>query len=187
MDSNTIVIQLNKQLTEAVNVFNDDLKKLRSGRANASLLDGIMVEAYGAKMPLIQVGSISTPEPQLLQVNPFDPNNIEAIASAIRENQSLGLNPTDDGRVIRLPIPPLTTERRQQIVKILHDKLENAMIRMRNARHEALKEAEQAKKDKNISGDDYSHLQKQVDETMAKQKTELDNLAKTKEQEIMTL
>src|SRR3990167_2045198 len=174
METNTIFVQLDKQLTEASHAFSEDLKKLRTGRASAGMLDGIKVEAYGTLMPLIQVGTISTPEPQLLQINPFDPANLQAISAAIRDDQTLGLNPTDDGRVIRIPLPPLTTERRQQIVKILHEKMENAMIRMRNARHEALKEADQAKKDKKIGNDDYSRLQKQVDEAMAKQKTEVE-------------
>jgi ribosome recycling factor len=187
MDANTIIVQLNKHLTGARTSFDTDLKKIRTGRASANMLDGIMVEAYGTKLPLIQVGSVSTPEPQLLQISPFDPNNIEAITSAIRGDDNLGLNPTDDGRLIRLPIPPLTTERRQQIVKQLHEKLENAMIHIRNIRHDALKEAEQSKKDKKIGDDDYNRLQKQVDEVIAKQKNEFENLAKAKEQEIMTL
>jgi ribosome recycling factor len=112
MNPNQVIDDAQKKFDAAVEHFRDELKKLRTGRANAGMLDGVIVEAYGAQMPLIQVASISTPEPQLLQINPFDPNNIQAIAAAIRNNQSLGLNPTDDGRVVRVPIPPLTEPRR---------------------------------------------------------------------------
>jgi ribosome recycling factor len=112
-----------------------------------------MVEAYGSQMPLIQVGSIAVPEPQLLQITPFDPANLQAIASAIRDNQSLGMNPSDDGRVVRVTIPPLNEERRREYVKVLSGKVEDAAVSMRNARHEALKETEQAKKASTITED----------------------------------
>lgn len=151
------------------------------------MLDGIQVEAYGAKMPLMQVGSISVPEPQLLQVTPFDPNNLEAISKAIRENQSLGLNPMDDGKVIRIPIPPLTEERRREYVKLVGAKLEDAMVSSRNARHEAMKLIDQAKKDKDISEDDMKRLQEKVDNAMSEAKQQAEELAKHKENEIMTV
>jgi ribosome recycling factor len=138
-------------------------------------------------MPLNQVATISTPEAQLLQVTPFDPNNLQDIVTAIRDNQSLGLNPVDDGRVIRLPIPALTTERREQIAKQLNEKVEAALISMRGARHEALKSAEQLKKDKKITDDDYSRTEKQIDELMSSKKSEVEKLAKDKETDIMTV
>ncbi len=187
MDSNTIFTQFKKQLTDTKSHFQEELKKLRTGRAHPGMLDGVVVEAYGTKMPLIQVGSISTPEPQLLQITPFDPNNLQAVAAAIRDNKSLGLNPADDGHVIRIQIPPLNEERRREFAKILGTKVEDSMVRMRNARHEGLKQAEQAKKDRKISENDYDRLEKQIDEAMAKQKSEIDGLAKTKEQEILTV
>ena len=127
--------------------FEQELKKLRTGRAHASMLDGVMVVAYGTPMPIIQVGTVSAPEAQLLQITPFDPSNIQAIASAIRDNPSLGMNPSDDGRVVRIPIPALTTERRQQIVKQLGEKIEDSMIALRQVRHDALAKVDQAKKD----------------------------------------
>jgi ribosome recycling factor len=151
------------------------------------MLDGVTVEAYGQPMPLIQLASISAPEAQLLQITPFDPNNLKAITAAIRDNQSLGMNPTDDGRIIRVPIPPLNEERRRQIVKQLHEKVEEAVIAMRNARRDALHDLSQAEKDKDISEDEKKRYSNQVDEAMAKQKTSLDNLAKAKEAEIMTV
>src|SRR5690606_20151231 len=109
----------------------------RTGRAHPSMLDGLMVEAYDTQMPLIQVGTVTAPEGQLLQITPFDPSNLQAIATAIRNNPSLGMNPSDDGRVVRVPIPPLNEERRREYVKVVSGKVEDAMIAMRNIRHDA--------------------------------------------------
>ncbi len=187
MNPNQIIEQAKTKLQGTVSHYEGELKKIRTGRAHPSMLDGLIVEAYGTKMPLIQIATVTAPEPQLLQINPFDPSNLQAVSSAIRDNQSLGLNPADDGRVVRIPIPPLTTERRQQIVKQLGDKTEETMIAMRNGRHEALKAAEQAEKDKVIGRDEFARVAKQIDELMSQYKAEVDNLAKAKEQEIMTV
>ena len=167
--------------------FEDEVKKLRTGRANPGMLDGVMVEAYGQKMPLIQVATITVPEPQLLQINPFDPTNVAAIASAIRDDQGLGFNPSDDGRVVRVPVPALTTERRQQIVKQLNEKVEEARIAMRNVRHDALRDAKAKKDAKELSEDDVKRAEKSMDDAMRDMQTKLEAAAKAKEQEIMTL
>jgi ribosome recycling factor len=100
------------RFSAAVAHFEDELKKVRTGRAHPSMLDSVLVEAYGQRMPLNQVANVTAPEAQLLTVTPFDPSNIQIIAAGIRQDQALGLNPSDDGRVIRVPIPPLTEERR---------------------------------------------------------------------------
>ncbi len=171
----------------AVLHFEDEVKKLRTGRANPGMLDGVMVEAYGQKMPLIQVATITVPEPQLLQINPFDPTNVAAIASAIRDDQGLGFNPSDDGRVVRVPVPALTTERRQQIVKQLNEKVEEARIAMRNVRHDALKDAKTKKDAKELSEDDVKRAEKFMDDAMRDMQAKLEAAAKAKEQEIMTL
>jgi len=175
------------KLASAVSHFQEELKKLRTGRALPSMLDGVTVQAYGVDMPLIQVGTITTPEPQLLQITPFDPGNLQAVATAIRDNQALGLNPMDDGRVVRIQVPPLTEERRKDFVKVLGTKAEDCMIAMRNIRHEALKEAEQAKKDKTMGDDDYKRLEKQVDDLLTSSKTQVESLAGSKEKEILTV
>jgi ribosome recycling factor len=175
------------KMNQAVQHFTDDLKKVRTGRAHPSMLDGIMVTAYGTPMPLIQVANVTTPEPQLLQITPFDPGNIQAIASAIRDNPSLGLNPMDDGRVVRVPIPPLTEDRRREFVKLVNTKVEDAMVALRNIRHDALRAVDQSKKDKAISEDDAKRLEKQVDDAMATAKRDIEAAAKTKESEIMTV
>lgn len=187
MNPNQIVDQAKSKMQAALSHFQEELKKLRTGRANPAMLDGIIVQAYGTPMPLIQVGSITVPESQLLQITPFDPSNLQAIANAIRDNQSLGLNPTDDGRVIRVPVPQLTTERREQLAKNIGEKMEEAMISMRNARHDAIRVADDVKKDKSITEDDLSSIKRQLDDLIAKQKAEAERLSKTKEQELMTV
>lgn len=187
MTPTQIIQQTKSKLDDAKAHFQEELKKLRTGRAHPSMLDGISAEAYGTPMPLIQLATITTPEPQLIQVSPFDANNIEAIVDAIRKDQSLGLNPVDDGRVIRVQVPPLTTERRQQIVKQLGEKVEDCMITMRNARHDSMKELDQAKKDKDISEDEHSRYAKQIDEAMASVKSEVEELAKSKESDLMSI
>jgi ribosome recycling factor len=167
--------------------FKEDLKSVRTGRAHPSMLDGVVVQAYGTSMPLIQVANITTPEAQQLQITPFDPANIQAITTAIRDNQALGLNPMDDGRVVRVPIPPLTEDRRREFVKLVSTKLEDAMIALRNARHDALREAEAAEKDKAITQDDTHSIKKELDDLMTAHKNEAESLSKAKEKEIMTV
>jgi ribosome recycling factor len=187
MNPNQIVDDAKKKFDGAVEHLQNELKKLRTGRAQPSMLDGVMVEAYGTQMPLNQAATIIAPEAQLLQITPFDPNNLQAIAAAIRNNQTLGLNPTDDGRVVRVPIPPLTEERRRELAKQIGEKVEECMIAARNARHEALKSAENGKKDKSLSEDDVKRVEKQIDELMSQQKQAVDQLAKAKEAELMTV
>jgi ribosome recycling factor len=187
MDPQTILTKYENNLKKAADRFSEEVKKLRTGRAHPSMLDGVTVEAYGTPMSLIQVATVSAPEAQLLQITPFDPNNLDTIAVAIRDDQSLGMNPSDDGRIVRVPIPPLTEERRQQIVKQLREKVEEILISMRGARRDALHELDQAKKDKAISEDEQKRLQKDIEDSMAKHKASLDSLAKAKESEIMTV
>lgn len=187
MNPNQVVDQAKAKFTQATAHFQDELKKVRTGRAHPSMLDGVVVEAYGTQMPLIQVGSVSAPEPQLLQITPFDPNNVQAVSSAIRNNQSLGMNPMDDGKIVRVPIPPLTEDRRREYVKLVGTKVEDAMVSLRNIRHDSLKSIDQAKKDKSIGEDDAHRLGKQVDDAMAVAKGDIDSASKAKESEIMTV
>jgi ribosome recycling factor len=187
MNKDQLITETKDRLNAATEHFKQEIGKIRTGRAHPGMLDNVAVEVYGQKMPLKAVASITVPEPQQLQVTPFDPNNLKAISEAISNDQSLGLNPADDGRVVRIQIPPLTEETRQQMVKILHQKLEEAMIAGRNARHEAMRKAEQAEKDKQIGKDERFSIEKQLDDLLAHQKTETDSLTKTKEQEILTV
>lgn len=171
----------------AVEHFQTDLKSLRTGRASASMLDGVTVEAYGTMMPLNQAATITTPEAQLIQISPFDPSNIQAISNAIRNNQALGLNPSDDGRVVRVPVPQLTEERRRELAKQVGQKLEDCMVRLRAVRHDAMDFISKAKKDKEIGEDEAKRSEKQVEDALNTARAAADISAKAKETEIMTL
>jgi ribosome recycling factor len=187
MSPDQVVSNAQAKFTQAVEHFSESLKGLRTGRASASMLDGVKVEAYGTEMLLKAAATIAVPEAQLIVVTPFDPNNLSAIAEAIRNNQSLGLNPADDGRVVRVPIPPLNEERRRELAKQVGQKQEEAMISLRNIRHEAMETVDQAKKDKDISEDEAKRLSSQVESAMNKARTDVEVAAKAKEQEILSL
>ena len=171
----------------ALEHFNDELKKVRTGRAHPSMLDSIKVEVYGSLMPLNQAANITVPEPQLLQITPFDPTNLQLIAGAIRADQSLGLNPADDGRVVRVPVPPLTEERRRQLVKQASEKVEEARIALRNIRQDALKDAKRKKDAKELSEDDVKAVEKEIDRLMAGYQEKIEAAFKAKEQDILTI
>ncbi len=177
----------NTRMQTAFTHLEEELKKIRTGRAHPNMLDSVRVDSYGVFMPLNQVANVTVPEPQLLQVTPFDPATMQKIVSAIRNDQALAMNPSDDGRVIRVPVPPLTTERRQQIVKQLGDKIEDCRISLRSVRQDALKDAKNAKNNKEISEDDLKRIEKQLDGLMADYQIKIEVITKAKEQEIMTI
>ena len=167
--------------------FDEDLKKVRTGRAHPDMLSSVVVDAYGSKMPLNQVANVTAPEPQQLLVTPFDPGNIAAISTAIRDNQSLGLNPSDDGRIVRVPIPALTEERRREMVKQLGEKVEGVRIALRNVRQDALKDAKRMKDAKELSEDDVKAVEKEFDRLMSEYQAKIDAAFKAKEQEVLTI
>lgn len=176
-----------EQMNRAVEHYGQELNKIRSGRANASILDGLMVQVYGQDTPLKHVSNVNAVDAQTLQITPFDPNNLEAISTAIRDDQSLGLNPSDDGRVVRVPIPPMNEERRREVVKQVGEKLEEAKISFRNTRQDLLKTAKQQERDSEITKDDYVDTEKNVAELIDKLTAKIEASAKEKEQEIMTV
>ena len=176
-----------EKFAAAVAHFAEETKKIRAGRAHPDMLDGIMVEVYGAKMPLNQVASVSAPESQQILVTPFDPGNVAAISNAIRADDSLGFNPSDDGRNVRVPIPALTEERRRDIVKSLSVKVEDARIALRSIREDARKAAKVKKEAKEISEDDMKRVEKGIDDDVMTFNGEIDKIAKAKEAEIMKL
>ncbi len=167
--------------------FEDELKKVRTGRAHPGQLDGIKVEVYGSMMPLNQISNITAPEAQLLQITPFDPSNIQAISAAIRNDQSLGFNPSDDGRLIRVPVPALTEDRRKMLVKQASEKVEETRIALRNIRQDALKEAKRKKEAKELSEDDVKRVEKGIDDDMATYNAKIDEVFKLKEKDILTI
>ncbi len=175
------------KMDSALEHFSDELKKVRTGRAHPDMLSSVVVEVYGSKMPLNQVANISAPEPQQLLITPFDPSNITAISAAIRDAQSLGFNPSDDGRVVRVPIPALTEERRREMVKLLGDKVEECRIALRNVRQDGLKDAKRRKEAKELSEDNVKGVEKEFDKLMGEYQAKIDELFKAKEAEILTI
>lgn len=176
-----------EKMQSALVHFEDELKKVRTGRAHPSMLDSVKVEVYGTMMPLNQAANITAPEPQLLQVTPFDPGNLQAISTAIRNDQSLGFNPADDGRIVRVPVPSLTEERRRQLVKQTGEKVEDARITLRNIRQDALKDAKRKKDAKELSEDDVKRVEKEIDKLMVDYQDKLEAAFKTKEKDILTI
>ncbi len=173
------------KMQAAFDHFESELRKVQTGRAQPSMLDSVKVEVYGTLLPLNQAANVTAPEPQSLQITPFDPSNINAISAAIRNDQSLGLNPSDDGRIVRVPIPPLTEERRKQLVKQTSEKVEEARIGLRGARQDALQEAKRQKEAKVLSEDDFKVVEKQIDKLMADYNVRIEAAFKVKEQDIL--
>jgi len=171
----------------ALDHFEDELKKIRTGRAHPGQLDGIKVEVYGSMMPLNQVSNITAPEAQLLQVTPFDPSNIQAISAAIRADQSQGFNPSDDGRIVRVPVPALTEDRRKLLVRQVAEKVEEARIALRSIRQDALKEAKRKKEAKELSEDDVKRVEKGIDDDMVNYNSKIDEIFRLKEKDILTV
>ncbi len=179
--------QYEEKFELAVAHFEEELKKVRTGRAHPGMLDSVRAEVYGTQMPLNQAANVTAPEAQMLLVSPFDPGNIQAITAAIRADQSLGFNPSDDGRVIRVPVPPLTEERRRVLVKQTGEKVEEARIALRNIRQDAFKEVKRMKDAKELSEDDAKRAEKAIDETIATFNGSIDELFKAKEKDILTI
>lgn len=163
--------------------FDNEMKKIRTGRAHPDMLSPIKVEAYGEFMPLNQVASVTSADATMLLVTPFDPANIQNITKAIREDQALGLNPSDDGHVVRVPVPPLTEERRKEIVKSASSKVEEAKIAVRNVREDARKELKGAE----LPEDVKKRAEKDVDELTKSFVQKIDDAFKAKSAEIMAI
>lgn len=175
------------KMEQAMDHFRSDLRKIRTGRAHPDMLAEVMIEVYGTHMPLNQVANVTVPEPQLLQITPFDPSTLQAIATGIRNDQALGFNPSDDGRVVRVPIPPLTEERRHQITKQAQEKGEEARISLRVIRQDAFKDAKRRKDAKEMSEDDVKRTEKEIDNLMSDFQATIDSEIKAKEKDILTV
>ncbi|MDO5481301.1 MAG: ribosome recycling factor [Candidatus Saccharibacteria bacterium] len=163
--------------------FLDELKKLRTGRAHPDMLAGLKVEAYGEFMPMNQVANVTVGGATMLLVTPYDPGNIQAIEAAIRKDQNLGLNPADDGKVIRVPIPALTEERRKEIVKMAEGKAEEARIQLRKIRDEGRKDLKKAE----LAEDAKKRGEKELDEMAKKFSEQIETALKEKSAEIMKI
>lgn len=179
--------QLQAEMTKVADFFADRMKTIRTGRAHPDMLDNVRVEVYGTLLPLNQVANVTVADAGLLSVTPFDSNNLQAIAGAIRADRSLGFNPSDDGRIVRVPIPPLTEERRREIVKQTREKVEEAKVSVRNLRQEALKEIKKMKDEKQASEDDIKRLEKSVQDLVDQTQNKIEDLFAAKEKELMTI
>jgi ribosome recycling factor len=179
------VIKDTKPRMEAViEDFKRKLANVRTGRATVGLLDGVMVDYYGTPTPLNQMASVAVPEPQMLTIQPWDQSQVSAIEKAIIA-ANLGFNPSNDGKIVRLPIPPLNEERRKQLAKQVHEIAEEHRVAIRNVRHSANDNLKKMLKDKAISEDNERDGLDQVQKLTNTYVSKIDELAKTKEQEIM--
>jgi ribosome recycling factor len=174
------------RMEKAVDDFRKDLATLRTGRANISLLDSIRVDYHGTPMPVNQLGTVTTPEPTMIVVSPWDPSVVPLIDKAIRVSD-LGLNPTNDGKVVRVPIPGLTEDRRKDIVKQLHKILENHRTAVRNIRRDLKEAIEKLEKDKKISEDDKKRALDELEKVSHAETKKIEDLSATKEKEIMSI
>jgi ribosome recycling factor len=172
------------RMERSIESFRKELGKVRTGRASFSLLDGVKVDYYGTPTPLQQVGTLSVPESRLITITPWDAKMIGPIEKAIQAG-GLGLNPASDGKVVRIPIPPLTEERRKELAKVVRKMAEDARVAVRNVRREAIERLKDREKKKEISEDDVKRgqdrIQKETDASVKK----IDDILKTKEQEIL--
>ena len=176
----------NQKMDKTIEVFNKELGTLRTGRANASMLDLIKIDVYGQKMPINQIGTITTPEPRTINIQVWDLNNVSLIDSAIKKSE-LGLNPQIDGQLIRLPIPDLSEERRNEMKKMIKSMGEKCKVSIRNIRREANDELKNSLKKKEISEDDEKKFEKEVQISTDDHIKIIDEKVASKEKEIMTI
>ena len=175
-----------QKMSKTFEVFTKELSSLRTGRANAAMLDLIKVEVYGQQMPINQIGSITTPEPRMINIQVWDQNNVSLVDAAIQKSE-LGLNPQIDGQLIRLPIPELNEERRNELKKLIKSMGEKCKIAIRNVRREANEELKKLLKSKEIGEDEEKSFEKNVQNITDKHIQIVDDKVSAKEKEIMTI
>ena len=172
------------RMGKAIDALKRDLGSIRTGRASPSLVERLPVEYYGSSTPLNQLAGISVPEPRLLVIQPWDRGSMAAIEKAIMKSE-LGLNPSNDGQVIRIAIPSLTEERRKQLVKLVHGHVEEGTVALRNIRRDAMTNVKELMNEKMIGEDDERRAEQQVDELTRRYVGKADDIGKAKEQEVM--
>ncbi|MGB9852691.1 MAG: ribosome recycling factor [Candidatus Kapaibacteriota bacterium] len=184
MDLNEIIEKTKENMNKSLEYYKQQLAKVRTGRANASILDNVKVDYYGTPTPITQVATINVPDAKTIIVQPWDSSTINAIEKAIKQSE-LGFNPVNDGRILRIPVPPLTEERRREIVKFCKKLTEEAKIAIRNIRRDQIEIIRKAEKDKELTEDDRKlgeeKIQKVTDEFIKK----VDELFAAKEKEIL--
>ena len=175
--------EIDKRMHASIDALKRELSGLRTGRASAHLLDPVNVMVYGSRMPLNQVATVSVPEPRMISVQVWDRTNVQAVDKAIRE-ANLGLNPIMDGQVLRLPIPSLTNDRRQELVKLAHKYAEHTKVAVRNTRRESMDLLKKLEKDGKMSQDEHRGHSEKVQEVTDKTIRDIDSVLATKETEI---
>ena len=184
MTSDEILLDVEERMEKAVRKLKSDLAGIRTGRANPGLVDSLRVEVYGSPTPLKQIASVGAPEPNQIVIRPYDPNTIKEIEKAILASD-LGFTPQNDGRVIRLNVPPLSTEVRRKMVARVRELAEEARIALRNIRRDGNKMADQAEEDKELSEDDCQRLKEQIQELTKQYENQVNEAAKLREKEVM--
>lgn len=175
---------IKKKMDKAIDAFGKELAKLRTGRASVTLIEGVMVDYYGTPTPITQVATLSVPESRLITVQPWDISQLGAIEKAVISSD-LGLNPSNDGKIIRIQIPALTEERRREIVKLAKKYAEECKVSIRNSRRDANERLKKLEKDKELSQDELKKAQARVQELTDKEAATVDEILSTKEKDIM--
>jgi ribosome recycling factor len=178
--------QAKTRMEKAVEDFRKDLASVRTGRANVALLDHIRVDYHGTPMPINQLGNLTIPDPMMIVISPWDPGAVPLVDKAIRTSD-LGLNPANDGKVIRVPIPPLTEERRKELVKHIHKVLENHRTAVRNIRRDIKEAIEKLEKEKKISEDDKKRSLDELEKVTHSETKKIEDLSAAKEKEVMEI
>ena len=186
MTDQEVLDDLKKEMEKTVTAFRRELARTRTGRASTALLEGIHADYYGAKTPLIQLATLSAPEPRLLVVQPFDKTALTAIEKAIQQSD-LGLNPMSDGKILRIPIPELTAERRKEIVRHLHKVAEDFRVSVRAHRHDALELLKEMLKEKELTEDDSRRARDKIEATTKEYLERVDKVLKSKEEEVLSV
>ena len=181
-----ILLEAEERMEKAVDAFRHTLATVRTGRASTSLVEHITVDQYGQKMQLIQLATLSAPEAQLITVQPWDKGSVNSIMKALQQSD-LGITPQSDGSIIRLPIPPLTEDRRKEMVKQVHGKTEDARVSIRNSRRTAMDELKKALRNSDVSEDDERRAAAEVERLTSDYVEKIDSLAKQKEQELLVV
>lgn len=187
MDIRGLVASADAKFDKALEHLDSELSSLRTGRASTNLVDGLNVDVYGQPMNLKTIATITTPDAKTIAISPWDKANLQPIEKMLRENSQLGLTPNNDGHTIRLNIPPLTEERRRDIVKSMGNIVESAHIAMRNSRHEILDEVKKREKAKEATQDDVKWAEEELNKKMTIYKAKVAEVEKAKTAEIMTV
>jgi ribosome recycling factor len=184
MSTDEILLDVEERMEKAIRKLKGDLAGIRTGRANPGLVDSLRVEVYGSPVPIKQIASVGAPEPNQIVIRPYDPGTLKDIEKAI-QTSDLGFNPQNDGRLIRLNVPPLSTEVRRKMVGRIKELTEEAKVAIRNIRRDGNKTADQAEKDKDLSEDDRDHVKEEIQELTKTYENQATDSAKAREKEVM--